>query len=262
MSAKEIQKALRLVIDPKRAVSAPRFFKTGAGQYGEGDRFLGVPVPAQREIAKTWQAEPLPELGKLVTSPIHEERLTGLLILVRQFEQANRGRSASPDTRQLVYEFYVRNLDSVNNWDLVDSSAPNILGNYLLTQPTSARKQLVKLARSQNQWHRRIALLATYAFIRVDQFEDTLKLTELLLSDAEDLIHKAAGWMLREVGKRDGSVLREFLNRHALVMPRTQLRYALEKLPSAERQRYLNAGRASKSGPSHATRRRSGARAD
>jgi len=244
MSANEIQKALRLVIEPKRAVSAPRFFKTGPGQYGEGDRFLGVPVPAQRSIAKTWQAEPLAELAKLVTSPIHEERLTGLFILVRQFERASRGRTANAETQRLAYEFYMKHLDAVNNWDLVDSSAPNILGGYLLTQPASARKQLLKLARSKNQWHRRIALLATSAFIRVGEFEDTLKLSDLLLSDTEDLIHKAAGWMLREVGKRDISVLRAFLNRHAHAMPRTQLRYALEKLSGAERQRYLKASRA------------------
>jgi 3-methyladenine DNA glycosylase AlkD len=243
MSAKEIQKALRLAIEPKRAASAPRFFKTGPGQYGEGDQFLGVPVPAQRVIAKTWQAVSGDELARIVTSKVHEERLTGLFILVRQFELASRGKTANPETQRELCEFYLRHIDFVNNWDLVDSSAPNILGNYLLTQPTSARKQLVKLAKSKSQWHRRIALLTTNAFIRVGQFEDTFKLTELLLSDTEDLIHKAAGWMLREVGKRDVSALRAFLNRHAAVMPRTQLRYALEKLPDTERRRYLNAGR-------------------
>jgi 3-methyladenine DNA glycosylase AlkD len=243
MSAREIQQALRQAVDPTRAAFAPRFFKTGPGEYGEGDEFLGVPVPQQRAIAAKWRTETLPELSKLLESSIHEERLTALLILVHQYQMASGKRGFDADVQAKLCAFYLEHLDAVNNWDLVDSSAPQIFGAYLLTQPKGARKQLLKLAQSKSRWHRRIALLTTQVFIRDGQFADTLHLAELLLADREDLIHKAAGWMLREVGQRDVSVLRGFLDQHAPVMPRTMLRYALEKLPAAERKRYLNVPR-------------------
>jgi 3-methyladenine DNA glycosylase AlkD len=243
MSAREIQQALRQVVDPTRAAFAPRFFKTGPGEYGEGDEFLGVPVPQQRAIAAKWRNETLPELSKLLKSSIHEERLTALFILVRQYTAASSKRNSDAAVQARLCGFYLEHLDAVNNWDLVDSSAPQILGAYLLTQPKGARKQLLQLARSKSQWHRRIALLTTQAFIRDGQFADTLRLAASLLADPEDLIHKAAGWMLREVGQRDVSVLRGFLEQHAPVMPRTMLRYAIEKFPAADRKRYLNAAR-------------------
>lgn len=243
MPARDIQQALQQAADAERAVTAPRFFKTGKGEYGEGDQFLGVPVPRQRAIAAEWSAETLPELAKLLKSSIHEQRLTALLILVHQYAAASSKRGFDANVQAKLCKFYLEHLNAVNNWDLVDSSAPQIYGRHLLTQPKGARKALLKLAKSENQWHRRIALLTTQAFIRSNEFEDTLQLAELLLADREDLIHKASGWMLREVGRRDVAVLRKFLDLHVAVMPRTMLRYALEKLPIAERKRYMNVAR-------------------
>ncbi len=230
-SAEKVRRALEAEATPGRAEAVAGYFKTGKGEYGEGDRFLGVTVPAQRAIAKAHAGLALDEALELLRSPVHEERLTALLILVRQFEkgdEALRGR---------IVEAYLANTSQVNNWDLVDSSAPYLLGTWLLERD---RRVLRRLARSESLWERRIAMLSTLAFIRRGEDEDALAIATLLLDDEHDLIHKAVGWMLREVGGRVGlEPLRRFLDAHAARMPRTMLRYAIEKLPKAERQAWL-----------------------
>jgi 3-methyladenine DNA glycosylase AlkD len=222
--------ALKALGTPAKAKAAAGFFKTGAGQYGAGDVFLGVTVPERRKLARRYQALPLAELGKLLGSKLHECRLTALLILVRQFESGDAAAQAR------IARFYLANLKAVNNWDLVDSSAPYILGRHLLRRE---RAILYTLARSRDLWERRIAIVATLGLIRAGAFEDTLAIAAQLLGDPHDLIHKAAGWMLREMGKRSPADLRRFLDRHAAAMPRTMLRYAIEKFPEPERKAYL-----------------------
>ncbi|MGE3404230.1 MAG: DNA alkylation repair protein [Vicinamibacterales bacterium] len=230
--ASSVRTALRHHADTTRARAVARFFKCGPGEYGEGDRFIGVTVPAQRRVARQFRDLPLPEVDALLQSPVHEERLTALLILVDQF----RRREAQ---RERIVRLYLRRLRFVNNWDLVDSSAPQILGAWLLDKP---RGQLDRLARSKNVWRRRVAMVATLQFIVKGESADAIRIATLLLKDEHDLIHKATGWMLREVGKRAGEdALRAFLRRHAATMPRTMLRYAIERFPPAERARWLAA---------------------
>ena len=232
MTASTIMKRLRAGATPVKAVVLARFFKTGPGQYGEGDRFLGVMVPGQRQIAKEFRDLPLPEVEKLLASPYHEARLTGFLVLTYAFERADEAR------RRELYGFTLAQRAAMNNWDLVDVIAPVIVGGWLLDRPAD-RKLLRKFAKSPDLWERRIAIVSTLAFIRAGDFADTLAISETLLADRHDLIHKATGWMLREVGKRDEDVLRGFLDGHAARMPRTALRYAIERLPEAERQGWL-----------------------
>jgi 3-methyladenine DNA glycosylase AlkD len=222
LSAAVAQTALLAFRDPEKAEFFNRFFKAGPGQYGEGDRFLGVTVPVVRTLAKQFAALSLRECRKLLQSPYNETRLLALLILVAQTKKANAA------TRRQIYDAYLADRARVNNWNLVDSSAPSIVGNYLIDKDRSV---LAELARSTDLWDRRIAVLATFAFIRNNDFDDTLALAELLLEDSEDLMHKACGWMLREVGKRDAAVLENFLRRHQQHMPRTMLRYAIERCP-------------------------------
>ncbi|MCI0433269.1 MAG: DNA alkylation repair protein [Gemmatimonadetes bacterium] len=224
---------MREIADPDIARHSARFFRTGPGEYGEGDRFLGVRVPDVRRIAARFAGLPLAEIEALLRSPDHEDRLLALLVLVRRFEKGDARE------RTDVYRCYMRSLEHVDNWDLVDLSAPDIAGEY---HRGRSRRRLHALARSRALWHRRIAIVATLAWIRTGDFGDTIAIAATLLRDPEDLIHKAAGWMLREVGKRDVAVLRAFLRRHASVMPRTMLRYAIEKFPEAERQRWLRGG--------------------
>jgi 3-methyladenine DNA glycosylase AlkD len=225
-----IRQLLRASARPGDAAFLQRFFKTGPGQYGEGDRFLRV--PATRHVARQSDGLNLEEVQALLHSEWHEERLLALLILVRRFE---RGDLA---LRQQIYDFYLRQTQFINNWDLVDLSAPNIVGVWLLDNP---RAVLDPLARSSNLWERRIAVLATLAFIRRGEFADTLRLCEGLLDEGHDLMHKACGWMLREVGKRDLGALEGLLQRHATRMPRTMLRYAIEKFPEPQRKAWLAA---------------------
>lgn len=206
------------------------FFKTASGQYGEGDVFLGIKVPAQRMAARGYENLSLADLQNLLNSKIHEHRLIALLILLSQYKKAD---SAG---KKKIVNFYLRNAKNINNWDLVDLSCPNILGNYLLDKP---RQILYKLAKSKNLWEKRIAIISTAAFIRNKEFSDTLQIAEILLNDKHDLIHKAVGWMLREVGKRDEAVLARFLYKHYKTMPRTMLRYAIEKLSEKKREYYL-----------------------
>ncbi|PKN19394.1 MAG: DNA alkylation repair protein [Deltaproteobacteria bacterium HGW-Deltaproteobacteria-6] len=230
MTAQEISKILRRLADPQIAGHSQRFFKTGIGQYGEGDRFLGIRVPVLREQAKKFKNAPLGEVQSLLKSVCHEERLCALLLLVQKFSQGN------PASQKAVYELYLKNTRYINNWDLVDLSAYRIVGPWLMDKD---RQPLYTLARSKSLWERRIAIIATFHFIKNRQFDDTLEIAGLLLTDREDLMHKATGWMLREVGKRDCMVERNFLNAHYHQMPRTMLRYAIEKFPEDERSKYL-----------------------
>jgi len=229
--ASAVRRALRARARPDRVAGAQRFFKCGPGEYGEGDRFISVTVPAQRAIAREFRNLPLTEIDALLRSPIHEERLTALFILVDQFakgDEAARGR---------IYRLYIKRLKYVNNWDLVDSSAPQIVGGWLADKP---RGILDRLARSTHLWSRRAAMLATFHSIQRGDHRDAIRIATILVNDSHDLIHKGVGWMLREVDKRASpAALTTFLNRHAATMPRTMLRYAIERLPAKERQRWL-----------------------
>lgn len=216
--------------DPERAEHSARYFKTGRGQYGEGDRFLGIRVPEIRTQVKKCEAVSLADIQMLLLSVFHEERLFALLLLVRKFDKGN------DQEKKAIYDLYLKHTHCVNNWDLVDSSASQIVGGYLEARD---RKMLFKLVISASIWERRIAIISTFYFIRNDQFEDALKLAGHLLQDKEDLIHKAVGWMLREVGKRNVAVEKAFLRVHYKIMPRTMLRYAIEKFPEQERKKYL-----------------------
>lgn len=227
----EVQRLMRNSASPEKARNLQRFFQTGPGQYAEGDQFLGLTVPQTRGFLPHCRTLTLEQLEELLHSAWHEERLLAVLAL------AKRARR-EPDA---VYDLYLRNVARfVNNWDLVDSSAPAIVGEFLLMHPDP--ETLQRLARSENLWERRVAVLATQAFIRRGQFDEILQLCRMLLADKHPLIHKACGWMLREVGKREESVLRTFLDENARGMPRTMLRYALEKLAPEERAHYMRRG--------------------
>lgn len=230
MNAATIQARMRRLGIPGRAQACARFFKSGPGQYGEGDVFLGLNAAQVRGLAREFRALPLNEIKLLLESDVHEDRSVGLLILVEQVA------SADPATHKRLYDFYLAHTHRINNWDLVDCSSREVVGAYLHGR---SHKPLHKLARSKSLWERRIAIVATYHFIRQAEFETTLVIAEMLLDDEEDLIHKAAGWMLREVGNRDRETLEGFLNRHATVMPRTMLRYAIERFPVKLRRRYM-----------------------
>jgi 3-methyladenine DNA glycosylase AlkD len=222
--------ALLALANPKKAGFLAGFFKTGKGQYAEGDCFLGITVPAIRQLSRQFRQLGLKDCERLLQSAYNEERLLALLILVEQYRKGDVG------VKNKVYQIYLSNLPRVNNWNLVDGSAPYIVGAHLLNQN---RTLLYQLAQSRSHWDRRIAVLATFAFIRSGDFTDTLKLAEQLLDDEHDLLHKACGWMLREVGKRNQSVLEGFLGQHFAAMPRTMLRYAIERLSPAKRASYL-----------------------
>lgn len=229
----ELRAELRIYVNPEKAAFFPRFFKTGPGQYGEGDQFLGLTVPDQRLVAKKFKELARSDLHTLLQSPWHEERLTALLILVNQFKMAD------PVTQRELYDFYLAHTDRVNNWDLVDTSARDIVGGYLYYNQ-QLLPVLDRLAASGSLWERRIAIIATFYFLMKGEPDLTIKLSKLLLHDQEDLIHKAVGWMLREMGKRcDQKLLTDFLDEHAHEMPRTTLRYAIEHLDRSTRQQYL-----------------------
>lgn len=226
----QIQSRLRSLASPETARVLQGFFKTGPGQYGEGDVFLGIKVPMIRAVAREFPATGLDAALELLHSAFHEERLLALLFLMRHFS------AGDSQARQNVYQAYLANTQWINNWDLVDLSAPHVVGAYLSNQP---RTPLYQLICSHSLWERRIAMVATLHFIRQGDFDDTLQLAGHLLSDREDLMHKASGWMLREVGKRDQARLENFLDRHGRNMPRTMLRYAIERFPEGLRQVYL-----------------------
>lgn len=230
MSLAELRKEIKTVSIPDKAKFLQRFFKTGKGEYAEGDIFLGIVVPVQRQIAKKYKTISFHNLQKLITSKYHEERLIALLILVERFKKADETE------KDEIVKFYLDNRKGINNWDLVDLSAPKILGEYLLNED---RKILYKFAKSNDLWEKRIAVLSTYSFIKKNDFEDALKIYEILVDDTHDLIHKAVGWMLRELGKIDLNAEEEFLKKHYKTMPRTMLRYAIEKFPEKKRKAYL-----------------------
>lgn len=227
-----LQQDLHALSNPSQAQNLQRFFKTGKGEYGEGDVFLGITMPQQRVVAKKYFREiSLTDVEKLLHSKYHEERMTALIILTYKFDKATLTE------KQKTFDLYLRNTKHINNWDLVDVTTPQIVGGYLLDKE---RKVLYSLAQSSLLWERRISVLATFAFIREHQFEDSLNIAKILLDDKEDLIHKAVGWMLREVGKRNQAAEEEFLKQHYKKMPRTMLRYAIEKFEEGKRKKYLS----------------------
>lgn len=225
----KLKKDLQSLANPEKAKILQGFFKTGKGEYGEGDVFLGVIVPEQRRIAKKYDLE-LEEIQELLNSEIHEHRLVGLFILINSYKKAddNEGKK--------IFKFYLDNAKKINNWDLVDLSAPNIVGNWLLDKD---KKIIYNLAKSDNLWEKRIAIISTFTFIKNNNFQETIKISEMLLKDKHDLIHKAVGWMLREIGKKDEQELLKFLNKHYKEMPRTMLRYSIEKLNEDERKKWM-----------------------
>ena len=230
MDARTIQFELKALADKKNAEVAQRFFKTGPGEYGEGDIFIGIRVPVLRRLAMKYQTIPIKEAEHLLKSPIHEERLLALFIMIRIYSKAEEA------IKKTIYDLYLKNTKFVNNWDLVDASAEYIVGDFLLGK---GKKPLYQLARSPNLWERRISIMSTFCFIKHRKYAETLTIAKTLLNDKEDLIHKAVGWMLREVGKRDLSLEEEFIKANYKEMPRTMLRYAIEKFPETKRQGYL-----------------------
>jgi 3-methyladenine DNA glycosylase AlkD len=238
-AAEKITKQLKALENKTAAAHAQRFFKTGPGQYGEGDTFLGIKVPVLRKLTKEHRDVALDEAIELLQSPFHEVRLTALLIMVLQYERG--------ENRQAIYRAYLANTHRINNWDLVDVSAAQIVGAHLFESAPSRRslgeggrrKPLYRLAKSKSLWERRIAIIATLYFIRRNHFGDTLAIADILLNDKEDLMHKAVGWMLREIGKRDQKTEEDFLLPRYKQMPRTLLRYAIERFPEPKRLAYL-----------------------
>lgn len=215
------------MMNPEKAAFFPYFFKTGKGEYGEGDQFLGITVPQQRAIAKKYiSLATFTDIAALLESPIHEHRLTALLILVYKNEKA------SDPEKKAIFDFYLEHTKGINNWDLVDASARSIVGEYLLNTESQEKtpKLLISLSHSKSLWERRIAIVATFAYIKKGIISPTLEISTLLLSDKHDLIHKACGWMLREAGKKDVEALIEFLEKYKSTMPRTMLRYAIERM--------------------------------
>lgn len=230
-----LREELRKLANPSKAKVLQRFFKTGKGEYGEGDRFLGITVPQIRTLVKKYHELGFSEIDKLLHAKFHEERLLALLILVEQFEKGGQG------TKKKIFEYYLKNSKYVNNWDLVDLTAPKIVGQYVLLYYDNSTKMtlLDKLAKSDSLWEKRIAVLATFVFIRNNKFEEVLKIAEILFHDQHNLIQKAVGWMLREIGKRNLAVEEEFLKKYAKILPRTMLRYAIEKFPEEKRKFFL-----------------------
>jgi 3-methyladenine DNA glycosylase AlkD len=230
MTILEIQRKLRRLANKEKAQLLQGFFKTGPGQYGEGDVFLGITVPLLRKLAKECRGTSVADSLTLLRSEIHEQRLLALFLLIHVYTQGGEA------VKKRIYGEYLKNTRYINNWDLVDLSAPNIVGDHLLDR---SRKPLYALARSSDLWKKRIAILATFRFIKENDFVDALAIAGMLVRDDHDLIHKAVGWMLREVGKRDMQAEEGFLKKHCQAMPRTMLRYAIERFPEAKRQRYL-----------------------
>ncbi len=227
---KIIKNELKKYANPKKAKVLRSFFKTGKGEYGEGDIFLGVLSEDIKFVAKQFEKVDLKVAQNLISSKIHEERMLALRIIMNKFKKGDE------EIREKIYNFYLKNTKNINNWDLVDVSAPHIVGAHLIDKD---KKILYKLAQSNNLWERRIAIISTFAFIKNKNYNNTLKIAEALLKDNYDLMHKATGWMLREVGNRDRAIEEKFLQGHYQQMPRTMLRYAIEKFPEALRQKYL-----------------------
>ena len=232
MRINNLKKELKKKANPEKSKTLARFFKTGRGEYGEEDVFLGIPVPEIRKSISKFTDVSLKETEKMLESEIHEERLAGLLILVSQYEKGNDG------TKKKIYEFCLKNVKRINNWDLVDLTAPKIVGDFLTKNP-ERKKIIYDMALSENLWERRISIISTLAFIRKKRTDDVFSIAEILIRDERDLIHKAVGWMLREAGKIELKPLENFLKKHHEKMPRTTLRYAIEKFPENKRKSYL-----------------------
>ena len=230
MSLKSLRAILKKQANPEQAKVYLRFFKTGKGEYGESDEFLGIKVPVSRKIAKQFKDLSLSEIQELLYSKMHEERLIALFILTEQYSKGDE------EKKKVIYDFYLKNLKRVNNWDLVDLSAEKIIGAYLLEKD---KQILFKFTRSKNLWKRRIAIMSTFHFIKNGLYDTTFEIADVLLKDEHDLIHKAVGWMLREIGNRDVKIEEAFLKKQYKNMPRTMLRYAIEKFPEKKRQSYL-----------------------
>ena len=230
MTTQQIKKRLKQLANKEKAEILQRFFKTGPGEYGEGDVFIGVKVPDLRKVAKDFRDIAIKNVIILLESAIHEERLLALLMLVSKYVKGNE------TAKKEIYKLYLKKTTFINNWDLVDVTAQHIVGDYLMDKNKSP---LYRLTKSKDLWERRIAVMATFCFIKRERYEDTLKIAKILLNDKEDLIHKAVGWMLREIGKRDMVIEEAFLKQHYKEMPRTMLRYAIEKFPESKRQQYL-----------------------
>jgi len=224
----QLKQELQKLADKEKAKILQSFFKTGKGEYGEEDVFLGIDVPMQRKIAKKYPVLSLFKIQDLLKSKIHEHRFIALLILIDKYKKTNK--------KEDIFGFYLKNIKYINNWDLVDLSAPNIIGDFLFEKD---KKVLYELANSKNLWEKRIAIISTFNFIKKGEFQDALAVSEILINDSHDLIHKAVGWMLREIGKRDSGILENFLNFRYKKMPRTMLRYAVEKFPEEKRKKYL-----------------------
>jgi len=231
MNLTKFRKRIKEESNKQQAKSLKWFFKTGVGEYGEGDVFAGIKMPGQRKIAKEFENLDYDNIKELVGSKIHEERMIGFLILQGRYEKGNEKE------KEKVFKFYIRNRKRINNWDLVDISAPKIVGEHLLNRD---KKLLYQFAHSKNLWERRIAILSTFTFIRAEKFEPTFKISDILFDDDHDLIHKAVGWMLREIGKRDLNAEEKFLKPRYKKIPRTMLRYAIEKFPEVKRKKYLS----------------------
>jgi len=230
LKARDVQKRLKKLGNPEHAAISQRFFKTGPGEYGQGDIFIGIRVPVLRKLVKEFKDLPASEVEILLRSPIHEERLLAILLFVRIF------KNGDDDVKKDTYDLYLKSTEFINNWDLVDASAEHIVGAYLLDKN---KAPLYRLAQSKALWERRIAIISTFYFIRRHEFSETLKISNMLLADRHDLIHKATGWMLREIGNRDLKIEEKYLKALYKKMPRTMLRYAIEKFPEEKRQRYL-----------------------
>lgn len=231
---KELQKEILKLKNPLKANLLSRYFKTGKGEYGEGDVFLGLTVPQLRDIAKKYSHLKLNNIKNLLKSKFHEFRMTGVFILTYKYKKADI------EIKKQIFNFYIRNKKGINNWDLIDLSSPNIVGDYLKDKDKSI---LYKLLKSENIWDKRIAVLATFGFIKIKNYKDSLKIAEILLNDKHDLIHKAVGWMLREIGKQDIKTEELFLKKYYKKMPRTMLRYAIEKFPQSKRNFYMKKSR-------------------
>ncbi|NCU44057.1 DNA alkylation repair protein [Candidatus Falkowbacteria bacterium] len=225
-----VRQALQQLANPAKATILSRFFKTGPGEYGQGDIFWGITVPEQRTVAKQFSDLPLKEIKELLTDPVHEVRLTAGLILVDQYRK-------NPNKHQIYLDFYLNNLNSFNNWDMIDLTAPKIIGEYLVNNQSN--KLLKELSRSKNMWIRRAAMVANLTLIKSGDYQTALKMAPQYLNENHDLLHKATGWVLREVGKRNQTALLNFLDKWASRMPRVMLRYSIEKLPEPLRQKYL-----------------------
>ena len=237
-----LKKELKKLSNPKQAKILQRFFKTGKGKYGEGDIFLGIKVPVQRKVATKFQNLSLKDIEKLLESKIHEHRMIALFILIKKYEKGGE------QEKKIIFNFYLKNIRNINNWDLVDLSAPKIVGDYLIKNKEIMKKKngdmtsphiLYKLAKSNNLWKKRVAIISTWTFIRNNEFNETLKISKIFIVDKHDLIHKAVGWMLREVGKKHQKTEEKFLKKYYLKMPRTMLRYAIERFDENKKKFYL-----------------------